>query len=327
MLFAITNKITFKPEYVIDNNIFEQTDFPQKNENIQLWTTLKLAQKNKHCSTVINNTNNLSIHKNYNFENKIYNSLQVKNFIPISKKVYLNSSGLLFTKNYLTSVSGYYDAKITENIGYNFNKINLAAGLLLHQNKFINNHKFNSGGLGQNLLFSYRKNRKFSFHISLNNSGIKFQHKQYIWSSDRKYIYIRRKDNIQSVMFGCEYKNRFISGVQLVYSNCTSNIENYTNSTYFLKSYVTKYFNKTLIQLILNLRYKSYDFDSASIVSSDSPDPERNSCNQFFLGIEHPVTKKIFITGKFALMQNESIILGQYYNKTIFAFGFLFKVN
>lgn len=134
-----------------------------------------------------------------------------------------------------------------------------------------------------------------------------------------------QKDEISYLQIGIEYRKQTITGIRLKLFRAQSNNNFSVYSGVGLNYYLSRKIGRSFVQLIAEILLKQYSADLSQHFLYYNPDPEQNIQNQLLFGWERPLWKRVALTGKAAIMRNETHYCGYYYNKWFISCGLLYR--
>lgn len=312
-------QISFSGETFHDNNIFEQicskkvaSDFfqiaisPEYNKS--------LFEKNIR----IKYNGNIQSYEDYSRENKYYQKIHGEIYFPLSPRACAYTKSYYSNKNWFNN-NRFYSNSGTK-IGYKY---------LLKRNRYY--VEFHTGTASYNFFeeYDYRDfglrsmifrhiNRKFSIDGQIDITFVNYLN---------NFIDKKRIDRNYYFDFGFEYRNRMIIGSDFSIKYQLSNYDFLTNYSFTISPYISSEIFDFYYQLIVRWNIKKYQNN----VSSDRydmsyPDPEENTNNQVFFGIERKIYKNLFFSGKIIYFSSEYKFQSDYYEKFLIGFGLKVKL-
>jgi hypothetical protein len=317
----------FKVEAGQESNILESDSTSQSSCTVPLITNLNYRRNMGRLSLNINSTSGLMMY-NYSRENKATLNIQTHLKYTFKRTVSFSSSASTFNKWWLQQDYAYNNSDLWIGLSFNKNRLTSTFSLGLGTNSYQSRSNLNNRQIGGVLDFTYQINPGLS--LVMQNGLIKssyFDRPVYVWHSIQFDTLSNQRDQFTFMQLGIEWRRRALCGLRLRVLNFTSN-NNYAE--YYgasLNYYLSGKIGKGYFQVVSDVLLKKYRADLSRYLLDYNPDPEQNIQNQLLLGWEWPLWKHLAITGRAAVIRNETHYSGLYYNKWFFSGGLIYRID
>jgi len=316
-----------KSEFAQESNIFEDSEKEVLDNNGQFWCGLNYTKTKSKNFLLIDWIGNFAVYQNNPGEKKVTNTFNLRNKHDFSPSLFFSIHINLFNKIWINNNGDYLNGEINGRLGYKKAKTISQIGLYYRNNYYKSFKLFNSEQKGIILELLHSLNPYTILNWKLDYTEARYLNRTIFHEgdSDETSNLPFQKDKILSSQFGVEYRKKMIAGAncRLLYTDSNSDYSSFYNLS--LQLYATRKIFKTIIQVITQIQLKQYTNDPSEHLMYYNPDPEQNVQNQFFLGWERPVIGKLSLTGKLALMRNETRYIGIYYDKWFLSTGIQYR--
>ncbi|HPC35821.1 MAG TPA: hypothetical protein P5268_02830 [Candidatus Marinimicrobia bacterium] len=314
-----------KTEAGMETNILESDSTSRNSFTTPVLANLHFYLNKRQLSFNVNTTGGLLAY-DYRPENKATFNISARANYTISRKFFLASTVSSFQKWWLEQDYAYHNSDWLIGGGLSFNRWNPSLYLVLSQNSFrhrnsLDNHQI--GGLGE---ISEQINPSLTFSAQSGYFQIDYPRRP-LFSIGNSVLdtTARQKDQLLFGQIGLERRRQALSGVRLKFINVISNND---FSEYYgigLNYYLSGKIGRGYFQVIADVLLKKYRADLSQYFLYYNPDPEQNIQNQLLVGWEWPFWKNLALTGRAAVMRNETHYSGIYYNKWFVSGGLIYR--
>jgi len=315
----------FKTEAGMEANVLESDSTSRSSLTTPVLANLNYRLITQRLSFNANTTGGCLVY-DYSAENKVTLSLMAHADYTISRKIFISSTINTFNKWWLQQRYAYTNSDLRTGLGLNLNRLTPVFSLVLSQNSYRHKSNLDNRQFGGQAEINYQINPGLSFSTQSGFILIDYPHRQ-VYSTGLSSLdtLSRQKDRFAFGQVGLEWRRRALYGLRLKVINVCSNNE---FSEYYgasLSYYLSGKIGRGFYQVIADVLLKKYRSDLSQYFLYYNPDPEQNVQNQLLLGWEWPLWKHLAVTGRAAVMRNETHYSGLYYDKWFFSGGLIYR--
>ncbi|HQC63317.1 MAG TPA: hypothetical protein PLC51_09690 [Candidatus Marinimicrobia bacterium] len=316
-----------KTEAGMETNILESDSTSQNSFTTPALANLHFHLNKRRLNFNINATGGLLAY-DYRPENKATLNISAQANYTISRKFFLASTVNSFQKWWLEQDYAYYNTDWLIGGGLNLSHWNPSLSIILSQNLFRHSSSLDNHRIGGLVEISSSLNPSLTFSAQSGYSQIDYLHRP-LFSVENSVLDTtsRQKDLLFFGQIGLEHRRQALSGVRLKLITVVSNND---FSEYYgigLNYYLSGKIGRGYFQVIADLLLKKYRVDLSQYLLYYNPDPEQNIQNQLLIGWEWPLWKNLALTGRAAIIRNETHYSGIYYNKWFVSGGLIYRKN
>jgi len=323
----VKSSFFIKSEIARESNIFEDSENKVLDNNGQFWCGLNYTKNKSNNFLLIDWIGNFSAYQKNPIEQKVTNSINIRNQHDFSRSLFFSTNINLFNKIWINDNGDYLNGEINGSLGYRRAKTTSQIGLNYRNNYYKSFNLFNSEQKGISITLLHSLNPYTIFNWKIDYSDVQYLNRSVFHEgdSDESSNLPFQKDEILSTQFGVEYRKKMIAGAncRLLYTDSNSDYSSFYSLS--LQLYATKKIFKTIIQIITQVQLKQYTDDPSEHLMYYNPDPEQNVQNQIYIGWERPIISKFSLTGKLAFIRNETRYIGNYYDKWFVSTGIQYR--
>jgi len=315
----------FKTEAGMETNVLESDSTSRSSSTTPVLANLNYRLTTRRLSFNANATGGFLAY-DYHIENKATLSLIAQTNYTLNRRIFVSSAVNTFNKWWLEQGYAYNNSDFRTGLGFNLNRLTPVISLVMSQNSYrekskLDNHQ--TGGLAE---MTYQINPGLAVAVQSGFILIDYPHRQaYSTGLSAFDTLSRQKDRFAFGQIGLEWRRRALYGLRLKVINVCSNNE---FSEYYgasLSYYLSGKIGNGFYQVIADVLLKKYRSDLSQYFLYYNPDPEQNVQNQLLFGWEWPLRKHLAITGRVAVMRNETHYSGLYYDKWFFSGGLIYR--
>lgn len=316
-----------KTEVGIETNILESKPASRNSILAPLLGSINYRLSTRRLTLSANSTGGL-IAYDFRAENKASLGMIVRANYNFHRRFFINSTFNTFQKWWLRENYNYNNSEWHIGLGMNFKNITPVLNLILLKNIYPQINNLDNYQIGALAEIQYRLNPNLTLCSHTGYIAIEYPSRRiFAASSTQPDSLPLQNDRLTFFQIGIESRRRNLSGLRLKILNCTSNNEFSEYSGASLNYYLSGKIGRGYYQVIADILLKKYRSDLGQYYLYYNPDPEQNIQNQLLLGWEWPLWKHLALTGRMAVMRNETCYSGLYYNKWFFSGGLLYRFD
>jgi len=316
-----------KTEVGIETNVLESDSASRNSILSPLLGSLNYRINTRRLTLSANSTGGL-IAYDYRSENKASLGIIVRSNYNFNRRFFINSTFNTFQKWWLREDYHYNNSEWRTGLGWNLKKITPLLTFIFLKNTYQQIRNLNNNQIGTSAEIQFRINPNLTISGYSGYILIEYPTRRiFSASSSQPDSLPLQKDQLVFLQIGIESRHRNLSGLRLKIMNVNSNNEFSEYSGASLNYYLSGKIGRGYYQVIADILLKKYQSDLSQYFLYYNPDPEQNIQNQLLLGWEWPLWEHLALTGRAAVMRNETCYSGLYYNKWFFSGGLLFRFD
>ncbi|MBN2280018.1 MAG: hypothetical protein JXQ65_05520 [Candidatus Marinimicrobia bacterium] len=307
-------KLSVASSLFSDNNIYEKINDPKVTDlYYRLGIKTGITLKNGLQHFTLNFDSNVQNYFNYPNENKLFSRINIDYLNLLNKKNFISMTGYYSRKNWFNIDKSYDNSFLNLSYNHKSNAINLSGNFITGHYLFSYFSEFDHFFFGFSPKVKIRKSNQLSYIIF-------YDIRMYDYLNP--FIDQERFDKSQTINLGFEYQNGLIFGTNFQYSHTRSNYDFLGNNSFVIMPYLSAEYNNFYYQIILKWDLKKYQNTiNTNQINLIFPDPEANTNNQFYFGVDREITKHLSITGKIIFFASEYRFQDDFYQKFLIGFG------